>query len=53
MTAIDSKNKWNDSGVNLIAGRRYRYQATGQWKDWYIVCDANGYSNFFINLRAG
>ncbi|WAK00756.1 hypothetical protein [Methylobacter sp. YRD-M1] len=50
MIKIDSKAKWKNTGINLVAGRRYRYQVIGRWKDWYIECDANGYSNFLMNL---
>jgi hypothetical protein len=50
MAKIDSKAKWNETGINLVAGRRYRYQATGFWKDWYIECDANGYSSSLLSL---
>ncbi len=50
MATIDSKKKWNDAGVDLIAGRRYRYSATGRWKDWFIRCDTDGYSNLFMDL---
>ena len=50
MATIFSKAKWNNTTIKLIEGRRYRYQAIGRWKDWYIECDADGYTNFFMNL---
>ncbi|TRT67881.1 hypothetical protein [Microcystis sp. M_QC_C_20170808_M9Col] len=28
---IDSKLIWNDTGINLVAGQEYHFQATGQW----------------------
>ena len=34
MVTIESKKKWNDTGIDLIKGRRYSYQATDQEKDW-------------------
>jgi hypothetical protein len=50
MANIDSKNRWNDTGIHLIANHRYRYEAMGRWKDWYIECDANGYLNSLMDL---
>jgi hypothetical protein len=50
MATIDSKVKWNNTGINLVAGRQYHYQAIGKWKDWHIECDANGFSNPFMDL---
>jgi len=52
MATIDSRLKWNDTGINLIKGRRYRYQAIGRWKDWFIECDANGYSQPLMNFAS-
>ncbi|WP_287237711.1 hypothetical protein [Microcystis sp. M_QC_C_20170808_M2Col] len=31
---IDSKLIWNDTGINLVAGQEYHFQATGQWFVW-------------------
>ena len=50
MTRIESREKWNRSGVRVVAGLTYRYQAAGHWKDWYLECDADGYSNVFMGL---
>jgi hypothetical protein len=50
MATIDSKKKWNDTGIDLEAGRRYRYQATGRWTDWFHECDADGFSNAVMDL---
>jgi hypothetical protein len=46
----NSIEKWNDTGIDLIKDREYKYTATGKWKDWFIECDADGYSNFFMEL---
>lgn len=35
--------KWNDTGIHLVADQEYRFTTTGQWIDWTITCDANGY----------
>jgi hypothetical protein len=50
MVKIDSREKWNDTGIDLVAGRRYRFNAEGKWKDWFIECDADGFSNVVMNL---
>lgn len=50
MAKIDSRKKWNDTGINVVAGRKYKYRATGLWKDWYIECDANGFSQLLMDL---
>jgi hypothetical protein len=50
MVTVDSRRKWNDTGTDLIQGKQYRYRATGSWQDWYIVCDANGYSRWMLWL---
>jgi len=49
---IDSKLIWNDTGINLVAGQEYHFQATGQWTDWTITSNADGYesTNFFLKL---
>jgi hypothetical protein len=40
---ISAIEKWNDTGIHLVADQEYRFTATGQWIDWTIACDANGY----------
>jgi hypothetical protein len=52
MAIVNSKVKWNNTGINLVAGRKYHYQAIGKWKDWYFECDANGYSNTLMDLAS-
>jgi hypothetical protein len=49
---IDSIQLWNNTGINLVAGQKYHFQATGQWTDWKYTCDADGYQspNFFFKL---
>jgi hypothetical protein len=42
---IEAKKKWNDTGIELARGHEYHFTATGQWTDWRIACDANGYAN--------
>ncbi len=50
MVKIESREKWNDTGIDLIEGCRYTYTATGLWKDWIIECDADGYSCLLMDL---
>ena len=50
MAIINSEDKWNDTGFKLVAGRRYRFTATGRWTDWFKECDADGFSNFLMSL---
>lgn len=52
---IDSKLIWNDTGINLVAGQEYHFQATGQWTDWTITSNADGYEspNFLLKLSEG
>jgi hypothetical protein len=53
MVKIFSREKWNDTKIDLIEGCQYKYKATGKWIDWFIECDADGYSNFFMNFLFG
>jgi hypothetical protein len=50
MVIINSKSKWNDTGIDLIKGDIYQYETQGHWTDWYIKCDADGFSNFFLDI---
>jgi hypothetical protein len=43
MVKVLSKEKWNDTEIELIKGRNYEYNANGKWIDWFIRCDADGY----------
>jgi hypothetical protein len=31
------------TGFTVMPGERYRLSATGQWKDWFRLCDAEGW----------
>jgi hypothetical protein len=51
MATIESREKWNDTGIDLIEGQEYKYEAIGKWKDWFMKpCDANGYSHCCLDL---
>lgn len=40
---IKAKRKWNTTCIHVEAGHEYLLEAVGQWTDWCIPCDANGY----------
>ena len=48
---IEARWMWNDTGIMLVAGQEYQFQATGQWTDWTITCDANGFESPNLVLR--
>jgi hypothetical protein len=50
MTKIESKKRWNDTGINLIENHQYQYTATGEWKDKDRICDADGYSDPSLDI---
>jgi hypothetical protein len=45
LTRIDSRLKWNDTQIDVVAGLTYEYGADGYWTDWTRECDADGYSD--------
>ena len=51
MATIESSEKWNDTGIDLVEGQEYEYEAIGEWQDWFMKpCSADGYSNLFLDL---
>ena len=40
---IQARNKWNDTGIQLIAGQEYQFTSAGKWVDWFIPCDGDGF----------
>lgn len=42
---IRARDRWNETGVMLVRGHRYRLKATGRWTDFFITCDANGFTS--------
>ena len=42
---IRARKPWNDTGIVLVRGHRYRLKATGWWTDFFITCDANGFTS--------
>ena len=51
-TTIMACKKWNDTQIRLVAGEEYHFKASGQWKDWTILCDAAGFTSPDLLLRA-
>jgi hypothetical protein len=50
MLKVCSNVKSNDTGIDFIKGREYKYKATGIWVDWFIPCNADGYPNVLNSL---
>lgn len=50
MARIESKERWNDTGIDLIENHQYQYTATGEWKDGDRICNANGYSDPILDI---
>jgi hypothetical protein len=42
---IAARPMWNDTGIVLSAAHRYHFRADGEWIDWKVTCDANGYAS--------
>lgn len=42
---IHAREKWNATGIPLVAGHRYHFVSEGEWLDWTIACDADGYES--------
>ena len=52
-TPILARKEWNNTQIRLVAGEEYHLKASGQWTDWYIVCDADGWPSGLSNLLFG
>jgi hypothetical protein len=40
---VIARRYWNNTGLHVTAGQRYRLAARGTWVDFYIPCGADGY----------
>lgn len=47
---IDARRHWNDTGLQITAGRAVRIIASGVWRDWMIETDADGFSRPHLRL---
>lgn len=45
---VFAREYWNDTAINIKAGERLHFNATGQWKDFIILTDANGFSKWHL-----
>ncbi len=50
---IEAHKEWNNTQIRLVAGEEYHLKASGQWVDWYIVCDADGWPSGLLNILFG
>lgn len=44
MATIEAKRRLNRTPFRLEKGKRYRFSASGTWKDWTRECSATGYT---------
>src|SRR6266498_1837839 len=51
IVTIQARKKWNDTGIQLIAGQEYQFTAAGKWIDWFIPCEADGFPSRDLILR--
>ena len=47
---VDARRRWNDSGVVVEAGQRYRISVapTETWKDWFVTSGPDGYTKWIL-----
>ncbi len=43
--SVRARPRWNDTGIRLVSGSRYRFSASGRWWDLVVPCGAGGYSS--------
>lgn len=41
---VDPHPRFVPSGLAIAAGQRYEFHASGQWRDWFRIVDANGWN---------
>jgi hypothetical protein len=42
---IKACQRWNDTRIDFVSGEEYDLRATGEWTDWYIRSDADGFES--------
>jgi len=47
---VHARRRWNDSGVVVEAGQRYRISVapTETWKDWFVTSGPDGYTKCIL-----
>jgi hypothetical protein len=41
---INSRERWNDTQIDVDPGERYQFTASGKWVDFYIPASPDGFS---------
>jgi hypothetical protein len=42
---IRAARHWNDTGLQVDAGKHYQFSAGGQWCDWFVLSGPEGYQS--------
>jgi hypothetical protein len=48
--AIYSKAFWNETDLEISNEEEYRFEASGLWKDFFVKCEADGYTCWLMSL---
>lgn len=50
---VSSRERLNDTRLDVVRGQTLRFSAIGLWTDWMISTDADGFENGLMALAAG
>jgi hypothetical protein len=45
---VDPRDLFCPSGISVVPGARYRFEAEGKWKDWWIRCGPEGWPGLVL-----
>lgn len=45
---VCARDRSTDTQIEVVAGQRLRFEATGCWTDWRTRCDADGYLRWYL-----
>jgi hypothetical protein len=45
---VDPRSLYYPSGIEVATGERYRFAASGKWKDWFIECGSEGWHGLIL-----
>jgi len=48
ITKIYACRYWNATEIKLEVNKTYKFSSTGNWKDWFVCCGAEGYSKTYL-----
>ena len=48
---VRAREKWNDTGIEVVAHGRYDLHAAGEWVDWKVRCGPQGFGSTNLALR--